>query len=127
MKNFIHICIFLFASANAFSQIIVGKVDINSMDSVRLVEVFVERSTAIKSVDVYLDYGQNDNSNYAIIGVRNTNQRIMDPATNSKMIFRSTVSVLSFMEKNGWEHYESVALREGSRFGVFYYFKRKPL
>ena len=115
----------LVMSASAFGQVIVGNMDINRVDSIKHVEVFIDRPAGRKVVSVALDFGQLDNSLFGTIGVRNDDFRIMDPKTNTKMVFKSTAAVLNFMNKNNWEHYDTVAVTTGSAAGFYYYFKKK--
>ncbi len=120
----------LFTICPAIGQVL-GSVDISHLDSIQTVEVFIERPAG-KWLDVFLDYGQADNSNYAtIIGGSRAALTIVDGTTGKKILFKSTASVLNFMNRHQWEHYDTVAAVETTVFGAlkqsgyFYYFRRK--
>jgi len=125
MKNYFLLSVLFIVSMSSQAQVIVGKVDVNLVDSIRIVEVYIDRPAARKVVSVALDYGQMDNSMFGTIGIRNDDFRIMDPKTNSKMVFKSTAAVINFMDRNNWDHYDTVAITSGSSAGFYYYFKKR--
>ena len=125
MKKYLLIISFILISLSSFGQIFVGDVDINQADSVSVIEVYVDR-TPFKSVDVYVDFGQKDNSRAGGLGSRDADLRINDPVTKNRMNFKSTVAVLNYFDKNGWEQFDAnLALMRGNTIGSFFYFRRK--
>jgi hypothetical protein len=107
------------------AQVVVGGVDISNADSIQVIEVFVDRRSW-KNVDAYVDFGQRDNSKVLGLGARADEMKIMDPKTKRKIVFKSTASVINFLEKNDWVHYSNnLALNGGADVGGYYYFRKK--
>jgi hypothetical protein len=108
-----------------FAQLFVGDVDINQDEKIKIIEVLITSKMTSKSINVFVDYGQKGNF-YADSWDNNaSNQRIIDPVTKKEVRFASTAALLNFMEANGWQHYNSLALDEKGGGGFYYYFRRK--
>jgi hypothetical protein len=127
MKRFLLIGCLALMSSFTFGQIVVGDVDINRADSVKIVEVYVNRRAFRNLVHVYVDYGQKDNFNAQSLGNLNDGLVIMDPLTNRKKVFKSTVAVLNFFESNGWEYMNSLIENTPETSGYYYYFRRRQV
>lgn len=125
MKKYLLLTTSLLFAVFSYGQVIVAGLDVNKLDSVKVVEVLIERGAIRRSVDVYLDFGQKDNSGYRTIGIKDDDLRILDPLTGRKMVFKSTAAVINFMEKNNWEHYDTVTMTGSSSWSAYYYFRRK--
>jgi hypothetical protein len=124
MKRFFLSVIFFLTGFVSYGQIFVGAADINRLDSVRVIEVVLDRRTSRKSIDVFVDYGQWDNSNSLGIGGRGDNVIVKDPRTKEKVLFKSAAAAINFFERNGWEHYDTVRDRSINDV-AYYYFRRK--
>ncbi|TDE09590.1 hypothetical protein [Dyadobacter psychrotolerans] len=125
MKSFILLAILFCLSTLCFGQILVGDVDINQVDSIKIAEVYVNRRAVKNVVHVYVDFGQRDNLNAKSVGNRIDDLLILDPETKRKMVFKSTGSVLNFFERKGWEYINGFA--ENTPDGSGYYYFRKRL
>jgi hypothetical protein len=125
MKRLLLVGCLALTSSFTFGQIIVGGVDINRADSVKIIEVYVNRRALRDLVHVYVDYGQKDNFNAQSLGNSNDVLVILDPETNKKKVFKSTAAVLNFFEKNGWEYTNSLIENTPETSGYYYYFKRR--
>lgn len=125
MKRFFLIGCLALMPSFAFSQIVVGEVDINRADSVKIVEVYVDRRAFKNLVHVFVDFGQKDNFNARSLGNLNEGLVIMDTETKKKKTFKSTAAVLNFFEKNGWEYMNSVIENTSETSGHYYYFRRR--
>lgn len=115
----------LFALSRTFAQVVVGTVDINKEVQIGTVEVLVTERFSSKSVNVYVDYGQRTNFRAENIESKTSDYIIVDPETKKEKVFASTAALLNFMEANNWEHYNSLAVREGGSQAFYYYFRRK--
>jgi len=124
MKKYLFLPVFALISTFSQAQILVAGIDVNKQDTIKVVEVLIERGAIRRSVDVFLDFGQKDNSGYRTIGIKDDDLRIIDPVTNRKMVFKSTAAVINFMEKNNWLHYDTVTMAGGSSWAAYYYFRR---
>lgn len=116
--------VFLLISLLSFGQVFVGSVNINQDEKVKIIEVLIAPKLSVKSINIFVDFGQK--SNYRAGGLNNNSkdQRITDPETKEEKSFISSSALLNFMESNGWEHYNSLFVNESG--GLFYYyFKRK--
>lgn len=125
MKSLIFFIAFSLLSSFSYAQVVVGDVDINAADSVNVIEVFIDRRMSRKSVDVYVDFGQKDNSNALTIVGNSDNLMITLPGTKKKMVFKSTAAVINFLENNNWEHYNNLSVDTGNFAGFYYYFRKK--
>lgn len=106
-------------------QIYVGEVNINAVDSIRIVEVFIDRERAFMNfVTAFVDYGQKDNFNAQIIR-KQTDNSIVEPGTNKKVVFKSTAAVLNFFQRNNWEYFDGFAGNRTGAPGFYYYFKKR--
>ncbi|MEO6686162.1 MAG: hypothetical protein ABIN24_09360 [Dyadobacter sp.] len=108
-----------------FGQILVGNVDINRVDSIRIVELYVNRRALKNIVHVYVDFGQRDNLNAMSVGNRSDDLLIVEPLTKKKMVFTSTGAVLNFFERNGWEYINGFAENTGGTAGNYYHFRKR--
>lgn len=109
------ILIFLI-SLPGFGQVLVGNVDINTLERVKICEMIVGRKTFSKTVEVSIDYGQ----------LAGEGKEVRDPETKKVRQFNSVVDAMNFMESNGWSYVNSVAFPPDKDFPVLrYYFKRK--
>jgi len=115
----------LFTLSRTFAQVVVGTVDINKEDQIGTVEVLVTERFSSKSVNVYVDYGQRTNFRAENIESKTSDYIIVDPETKKEKVFASTAALLNFMEANHWEHYNSLAVREGGSPAFYYYFRKK--
>ena len=125
MKSSVFFAIFSLLSSFSYAQVFVAGVDINAADSINVIEVFIDRRMSRKSVDVYVDFGQKDNSNALTITSNSDNLMITVPGTKKKMAFKSTAAVINFLENNNWEHYNNLAVDSGTFAGFYYYFRKK--
>lgn len=121
MKVLFILFVTLFVSLPSFAQVLVGAVDINQADSVEVIEVLIDRRTLGKGVDVYVDYGQQDNITATSLGYKNHALRIMDVDTKMRKVFISTAAVLNFFEKNNWVLISNSVVDKES----CYYFRRR--
>jgi hypothetical protein len=126
MKPFLFSTVLSLFPLFSFGQLFVGNVDINSADSVQIIEVYIDRGTFGKSVRAYVDFGQRDNSMAQNVVGRNDNMLITDPVTRERKVFKSTVAVLNFLENNHWEHYQSlIETVKGTSTNFYYYFRKR--
>jgi hypothetical protein len=125
MRRFLLVGCLALMSSVTFGQIIVGGVDINRADSVKIIEVYINRSAFKNVVHVYVDFGQKDNFNAMSIIGNNDDLIIKDPETKRKRIFKSTAAVLNFFEKNGWEYMNSLIESTPETSGYYYYFRKR--
>jgi hypothetical protein len=125
MKPFLFSTVLSLFPLFSFGQLFVGNVDINSADSVQVIEVYIDRGTFGKSIRAYVDYGQRDNSQAQNVIGRNDNMLVTDPVTHERKVFKSTAAVLNFLENNHWEHYQSLVETEKGTSNNFYYYFRK--
>ena len=125
MKQFVLLAGLTFMSTLAFGQIWVGEVNINQEDSIRIVEVYVNRRALKNVIHVYVDYGQRDNMNAMSLGSRSDDLLILDPETKRKKVFISTSAVLNFFEKNGWEYINGFAENIPESAGNYYHFRKR--
>jgi len=107
------------------SQVVVGNVDINKADDIRIVEVLVAEKFSNKSVNVFVDFGQKSNFKSGNLDNNSENQRIVDPETKKEIQFKSASALLNFMETNNWEHYDSAVVRDNSEKLFYYYFRKR--
>lgn len=115
MKNLIAIFIFLI-SFPGFGQVLVGKVDINTLERVKICEMTIGRRPFSQAVEVDIDYGQ----------LAGEEKEVRDPETKKVRQFNSVVDAMNFMESNGWSYVNSVAFPPDKDFPVLrYYFKRR--
>ncbi len=115
----------LFTLSRTLAQVVVGTVDINKEGQIGTVEVLVTERFSSKSVNVYVDYGQRTNFRAENIESKTSDYKIVDPETKKEKVFTSTAALLNFMEANNWEHYNSLAVREGGSPAFYYYFRKK--
>ena len=107
MKKFIYSAIItglFFMSSNVASaqHVFVNDQDINELD-IQYVELRVGSALNPTKVKVYVDYGQ---------AFSLKRQNIMTP--DKKVVkFNSAVHALNFMDKNGWDYIEIVAVQAG--------------
>lgn len=127
MKSFILSAILVFLSTLSFGQIFVGDVDINLVDSIKIVEVYVDRRAFKNIVHVYVDYGQKDNLNAISIGNRSSYLLVLEPVTKRKKVFISTGGVLNFFERNGWEYINGFAENGPDIGGNYYHFRKRAV
>ena len=125
MKRFLLIGCMAMVPSFTFGQIVVGEVDINRADSVKIVEVYVDRRAFKNLVHVYVDFGQKDNFNARSLGNSSEDLVIMDTGTKKKKVFKSTAAVLNFFEKNGWEYMNGMIENTSETSGHYYYFRRR--
>ncbi|GGB97463.1 hypothetical protein [Dyadobacter sediminis] len=125
MKPYLLLALFSILPACCSAQIFVGDVDINRADSIKIVEVYINRRVLRNMVNVYVDYGQKDNFNAQSLGYRTDNLIIMQPETKKKMVFKSTAAVLNFFERNHWEYLDGFAENAAADSGYYYYFKKR--
>ena len=125
MKSLILLASLISLSTFSFGQIFVGDVDINRVDSIKIVEVYVNRRALRNIVHGYVDLGQRDNSNAQSLGNRSDDLLILESETNKKMIFISTGSVLNFFERNGWEYINGFAENTTDAAGYYYHFRKR--
>ena len=115
MKNLIAILILLI-SLPAFGQVLVGNVDINTLERVKICEMTVGKRSFSQVVEVSIDYGQQ----------AGTGKELKDTKTKKVRQFNSVVDAMNFMESNGWSYVNSVVFPPDKDFPVLkYYFKRK--
>lgn len=115
MKNLITIIIFLL-SLPGFGQVLVGKVDINTLERVKICEMTVGKRSFSQVVEVSIDYGQ----------LAGEGKEVRDPETKKIKQFNSVVDAMNFLESNGWSYVNSVIFPPDKDFPVLrYYFKRK--
>lgn len=106
-------------------QIVVGEVNINAVDSIKIVEVYINRERAFRNfVNVFVDYGQKDNF-YSVGIVKQTDNSIVEPGTKTKVIFKSTAAVLNFFQRNNWEYFDGFADGRPGSTSFYYYFRKK--
>jgi hypothetical protein len=93
-----------FMSSNVVSaqHVFVNEQDINELD-IQYVELRISSALNPTKVKVYVDYGQ---------AFSLKRQNIMTP--DKKVVkFNSAVHALNFMDKNGWDYIEIVAVQAG--------------
>jgi hypothetical protein len=125
MKQFIFLSLLLLVSTLGFGQILVGDVDINREDSIRIIEVYVDRKAFKNIVHVYVDYGQRDNLNALSLGNKSDDLLIVDSESKKKKVFISSGAVLNFFEKNGWEYINGFAENTSETAGNYYHFRKR--
>lgn len=111
--------------SQAFSQVLVGDVDINQDESIQIVEVLVTEKFSSKSVNVYVDYGQKTNFRAGSLDGDDKARTIFDPEKKKERVFTSTAALLGFMESNGWEHYDSLVSSDNAKAREFYFYFKK--
>jgi hypothetical protein len=128
MKPFLFSTVLSLFPLFSFGQLFVGNVDINSADSVQVIEVYIDRGTFGKSVRAYVDFGQRDNSMAQNVIGRNDNMLITEPVTGEKKVFKSTAAVLNYLESNQWEHYHGlIETVKGTSTNFYYYFRKRTV
>ena len=125
MKSSVLFVVCSLVSLFSYGQVFVGEVNINAVDSINVIEVFIDRRLSRKSVDVYVDFGQKDNSNALGIGNQSDYLMITIPQSKKKMVFKSTAAVINFLENNNWKHYDNLSISTGPFAGFYYYFRKK--
>jgi hypothetical protein len=126
MKHIFLFSAFFLISKFSFCQVVVGKVDINLDDNIQIIEVLIDRGMSRKSIHVYVDYGQKDNSLANNILLRNDDDMaVTNTETNQKYVFKSTAAALNFFEKNNWEHYNSLIETVKGYSEFYFYFRKK--
>ena len=126
MKYFLPLFIVLSAFDQSTGQVLVGDIDINGNDKIKIIEVLVTEKFSSKSVNVFVDFGQRTNFSAGRIDSDDRQQAIIDPTTNKAMTFASSAAVLNYLELQGWKHYNSVILRDNRESCFFFYLRRKP-
>ena len=127
MKLFKLIACLIFLSTFSFGQVFVGGLDINSADSIKIVEVYVNRRALRNIVHVSVDFGQRDNLNAMSIGNRSDDMLILEPETKKRMVFTSTAAVLNFFERNGWKYINGFADNTPDKAGYYYHFRKRQI
>lgn len=125
MRFLFALCFVLCAHGGVFAQVLVGDVDINKEENVRIVEVLITERFSSKSVNVFVDYGQKTNFRANSFDGDDKGRKIFDPELKKEKAFASTAALLSFMESNGWEHYDSLMFRDDNRVAAYYYYFRR--
>ena len=116
--------IFSLTSLLSYSQLFVGNVNINQDENIKIIEVLVAARLSVKSINIFVDFGQKSNYRSGSLNNKSKDQRITDPKTQEEKLFVSSSALLNYMESNGWEHYNSLFVNDSG--GLFYYyFKRK--
>nr|WP_295929062.1 hypothetical protein [uncultured Dyadobacter sp.] len=124
--RFLFALFFVLSAANrVFAQVLVGDVDINKEENVGIVEVLITERFSSKSVNVFVDYGQKTNFRADSFDGDDKDRKIFDPELKKEKVFASTAALLSFMERNGWEHYDSLMFRDDNRVAAYYYYFRR--
>lgn len=126
MKQYLFLAVFSIVSTCCSGQIFVNDVDINRTDSIKIVEVYINRRVIRNVVNVYVDFGQKDNFYAKSFGNQTDNLIITYPGTKKKMVFKSTAAVLNFFERNNWEYLDGFAESSSADSGYYYYFKKRP-
>ena len=126
MKLFKLIACLIFLSTFFFGQIFVGGLDLNSADSIRIVEVYVNRRALRNIVHVSVDFGQRDNVCAECLGTRGDNL-VLEPETKRKMAFVSTAGMLNFFERNGGEYVNGFADIAPHKAGYYYHFRKRQV
>ena len=125
MKQFISFVCLALVSTMGYGQILVGQVDINKTDSIRIVEVYINRQALKNIVHVYVDFGQRDNLAAGNLGIRSDDLLILEPDTKRRKVFTSTAAVLNFFERNGWDYLNGFAENEPDTPGYYYHFRKR--
>jgi hypothetical protein len=125
MRYLFSLIFFVMLALPSVSQIVVGNVDINKADSVRIIEVLIAEKLSNKSVNVFVDFGQKSNFRSGYLDNNSENQRIVDPETKKEIRFKSASALLNYMEVNNWEHYDTAVVRDKSEQSFYYYFKKR--
>jgi len=116
--------VFSLTSLLSYSQLFVGNVNINQDENIKIIEVLVAARLSVKSINIFVDFGQKSNYRSGSLNNKSKDQRITDPKTQEEKLFVSSSALLNYMETNGWEHYNSLFVNDSG--GLFYYyFKRK--
>jgi len=116
--------VFSLTSLLSYSQLFVGNVNINQDENIKIIEVLVAARLSVKSINIFVDFGQKSNYRSGSLNNKSKDQRITDPKTQEEKLFVSSSALLNYMESNGWEHYNSLFVNDSG--GLFYYyFKRK--
>jgi hypothetical protein len=125
MKTYLFLAVFSLVSTLCAGQIFVGEVDINRVDSIQIVELCIDRLVPKNRVNVYVDFGQRDNSNAQSLGNKTDELIINEPGTKKKMVFKSTAAVLNFFERNNWEYLDGFVETSRGISAYYYYFKKR--
>ena len=114
MKNITIFIVFLAFSISVKSQhVFVNDVDINELD-IEYCELRVGQPLNPLKVKIYVDYGQ-------AFSIKR--QNIMTP--DKKVIrFNSAVHALNFMDQNGWDYIEQVAVQTSEATSFKYVMKK---
>ena len=125
MKSSSLLLLFLLTASFSYCQVVVGNVDINQDENVKIIEVMIVEWTLKKHVNVFIDYGQKSNFRAERMNNNSKDQIINDPVSGKEKVFISTGAVLNFMEANKWEHYHSLVRTESNNSIFYYYFRKK--
>ncbi|MEL6849612.1 MAG: hypothetical protein AAFP92_13915, partial [Bacteroidota bacterium] len=88
----------------------------NKMEGLKTVQVLVVARFFSPNVRVIIDYGQK-------LNWRGLGSYVTD-SEGKKQDFTGHIMVLNFMERNGWLHYETLALSRGSQIVYHFYFRK---
>lgn len=99
-------------------QVIVEGININEVEDIRICELLATGKLFSRKVVITIDYGQN-----IIFGAKGS--RIMNE--DGKMrTFNSVMHAINFMEANGWEYIDALAITIGKTHVYHYYFRKRP-
>jgi len=94
----IPLLICLLASFTTCAQLIVGDLNVNLLNEVKICEVIVKDKVMSKDIDVTFEYGQSRKAARYIIGLKK----------NKNKEFETISEVLNYMENNGWSYVNSI-------------------
>jgi len=117
MRKIILLIITVFFCFSTKSQIIVEGIDINNEPSVEICQVVAYGKFLSKKVIISIDYGQEIS-----FWQKRT---IVSDTVGEEIVFNTVIDAINFVEKNGWTHYESLAITMTSSKVYHYYFRRK--
>ena len=116
MKNTIFTVFFLVATSSLQSQIYVDDMELSRIEGLEIVQILVQGKLFSPEKNVLVDYGQ---------AIRGWNKSFITDSLGKKMNFTGSISVINYMERNGWAFFEALLVTVGGKSVYHYYFRRK--
>ncbi len=117
MKNLI-LGLLLFIGCTLQAQVrVANNINVNDLEDVNYVRVEILPRLLLNRVDVSIDYGQERGSFFLRDQIRDENGNVIK--------FRSTVHVINFMDKNGWNYVNEAVIRTDDGYNIYHYLFKK--
>lgn len=101
------------------AQVIVENININEVEDIRVCKLLATQKWFSNKVVITIDYGQN-----IIWGAEGS--RVLG-ADGKMRTFNSVMHAINFMEKNGWEYIDALAITIGDSNVYHFYFRKRPV